>query len=117
MKKNFVRKLAQASYTGNSLDGNKVQKISKYLKRASLKIYIKDLRTIEAKKTVFLSVPGEEGLEEVKKYLSNVYPDKKIVVNIDPALLTGIRVVDYDNIYELSLRSFPESAIRGFAND
>jgi hypothetical protein len=31
--------------------------------------------------------------------------------------LTGIKVVDYDNVYELSLKGLLESAIKGYTND
>lgn len=117
MKKNIIKKLADASYTKDKLDEGKVKKVAKSLKRGDLKVYLKDLKDIEARSTVFITVPAEEGLTEMKRYFTKLYPDKKLMFSIDESLLTGIRVVDYDNIYELSLKSFLESSVKGALND
>lgn len=117
MKKNIVKKLAQSSFTKDRLDSGKVKKAVKVLKREDLKVYIKDLKDIEARKTVYITVPNEEGLMELKKYFTQLYPDKKLMFQMDPSLIGGVKVVDYDNIYELSMKNFLESSIEGSLND
>lgn len=112
MKKNTIKKLAEVSYTKNSLDRDKIAKITKNLKREDLKVYIKDLKTLEAKKIVTVTLSSDDSVREIKDHFAKIYPDKKILFSIDPSLLTGIRVVDYDNEYELSLKGFLESSIK-----
>lgn len=112
MKKNLIKKLAEESYTKNELDSDKIAVVSKKLKREELKVYIKNLKTLESKKTVSITLPSDEGLSDIKSHFTKIYPDKKIVFSIDPSLLTGIKVVDYDNEYELSLRNFLEGSIK-----
>lgn len=113
MKKNLIKKLAEQSYTKNALDSGKIAQVSKKLKREDLKVYIKNLKTLESKKTVTVTLPSDEGINEIKSHFVKIYPDKKINFSIDPTLITGIRVVDFDNEYELSLRSFLEESVRG----
>jgi F0F1-type ATP synthase delta subunit len=112
MKKNLIKKLAEESYTKNTLDHDKIEKIAKNLKREDLKAYIKSLKTLESRRTVTVTLPSEEGIREIKEQFDRIYPDKKIVFTIDPSLLTGIKVVDFDNEYELSLKGFLESSIK-----
>jgi len=111
MKKNLIKKLALASYSDSNLDVEKANTIAKKLKKEELKVYIKNLKILEAKKTVTVTLPNEESLRDIKNQFIRIYPDKKILVEIDPTLITGIKVVDYDNEYELSLKSFLEGSI------
>jgi hypothetical protein len=111
MKKNLIKKLAEESYTKNTLDSGKILQVSKKLKREELKFYIKSLKNIESKRTVTVTLPSEEGASEIKAHLSKIYPNKRLVFGIDPTLLTGIRVVDFDNEYELSLKNFLEGSL------
>ena len=112
MKKNTIKKLAEYSYTKNGLDRDKIAKITKKLKREDLKVYIKDLKTIEAKKTVTITLPSDDGVREIKDHFTKIYPDKRLIFAIDPSLLSGVRIVDYDNEYELSLKGFLENSVR-----
>jgi len=107
----MIKKLAKASYTKDKLDEIKVNKIAKNLKNKDLKVYVKDIKTLESKKTVTVTLPSDDSLKEIRNHFIKIYPDKKLVFAIDPALLTGLRVVDYDNEYELSLRGFLEGSI------
>lgn len=117
MTKNYIKKLASVSYTRGRLDNEKVNRVAKSLKRGDLKVYIKNLKAINSKHTVTITVPDEQGLNEKRRYLSKIYPNKKLVFNIDPSLLTGIRIIDSDNEYELSLKSFLENSLKGSPND
>lgn len=112
MNKKTIKKLAQSSYSKNTLDSGKITKITKNLKRSDLKVYIKNLKDLEAQKKVVVTVPSEDGMREIKAHFSKLYPDKKLVFNLDPTLLSGVKVVDYDNVYELSVKSFLENSIR-----
>jgi F0F1-type ATP synthase delta subunit len=112
MKRNVIKKLAEASYSKNVLDNGKITRISKKLKKADLKIYIRDLKTLEAKKTVTVTLSSDEGALEIKNHFTKMYPDKKLIFAIDPTLMSGIRIVDYDNEYELSLKGFLENSIK-----
>jgi F0F1-type ATP synthase delta subunit len=117
MKKSVIKKLALESYSKNELDRDKIAKITKNLKREDLRVYIKDLKILEAKKTVTITLPSEDGLREIQNHFTKIYPDKKLIFAIDPSLLTGIKVVDYDNEYELSLKGFLESSVKAKTND
>ena len=112
MKNKTIKKLAHSSYTNKTLDGTKVNRIAKYLTRGDLKVYIKDLKKIELQKIVKVTIPNEEGIGEIKNYFKKIYPDKKIVVKINQDLINGVRVVEYDNEYEFSLKSLMSSAIK-----
>lgn len=112
MKKKLIKKLTDVSFKKDQLYAQKVKEIARVLKREDLKFYIKNLKIRDAKRTVSITVPSEEGLGEMRKYFIKLYPNKKIIFNIDSSLLTGVKVVDYDNVYELSLKGFLEGAIR-----
>ena len=117
MTKNYIKKLASVSYTRGRIDNEKVNRITKSLKRGDLKIYIKNLKAIDSKHSVTITVPDEQRLNEKRRYLSKIYPNKKLIFNIDSSLLAGIRIIDMDNEYELSLKSFLENSLKSLAND
>ena len=48
----------------------------------------------------------------MRKYFSEIYPGKKISFNLDQTLISGIKVEDYDNVYELSIKGFLEKAVK-----
>ena len=110
MKKAVIKKIAEQSYTRGKLDQSKVDIVEKNLKREDLKVYIKELRTIEAKNSLIVTLPSEAGMEEIKKQLTNLYPTKDIYFEIDETLIAGVRIQDFDNLYELSLQNFLEGA-------
>lgn len=117
MKKNIIKKLAEESFNKNNLNEKIVMKVAKTLKREDLKVYIKDLKNMDAKKTVTITIPTSKGIGDMKKYFDKMYPDKRIVFRVDESLLTGIKVVDYDNVYELSLKGLLEHSLKGATND
>jgi F0F1-type ATP synthase delta subunit len=117
MKKNVIKKLAEQSFKKDNLDEKLVMKVAKNLKREDLKVYIKDLKNISAQKTVTVTIPSSKGASDMKKYFDKIYPGKRIVFKVDESLLTGIKVVDYDNVYELSLKGVLEHSLRGATND
>ena len=111
MKKNLIRNLARSSYSRNIIDKERVERVSKQLKKSELKEYIRDLKIIENKRTVTIILSSEENLKEIKKVFLKIYPKRNIIVKIDPDLITGIKIIDYDNEYEFSLQNFLDDSL------
>lgn len=111
MKKIVIKKLADASFTKNTLDKEKVDRIAKKLNRGDLKEYIKDLKNLNSKKTVIVSLPSENGASKIRDMFAKIYPARRIEIKIDEDLISGIKVIDYDNEYELSMKSFLEESM------
>lgn len=105
MTKKQIEKLVEKSYDGKYLDEQRVEEISNSLNRKNLKEYIRALKTYERKTTVIVSMPTSPTVEEKEK-LKSVFQDKKIVYEIDPSLIAGIRVVNGEEwIYDLNIKN------------
>lgn len=111
MKNNTIKILAKNSYAKGRIDGKKAVKIATSLKREDLKVYIKSLKDIQARNTVFITVASNENMPNLIKEFEKLFPNKKISVELDPSLVAGIRIVDYDNVYELSIKDILEKGI------
>ena len=98
-----IRLLVQASYTKNKLDNTKVEKIAKLLSKADLKSYIRGLKLEEKKHKVYIALASKTIYNKKRKELEQLYPGKEIIFEEDPSLLLGIRVLNEDMLYELSL--------------
>lgn len=107
MTKKYIKKIALASYTKNELDSKKVNKIAGFLTRNNLKQYIKELKLLENKKTITILTPSysKKTQDDVKKEFAKVFVDKKIIIDTDPSLILGVKVIDNDLIYDLSLKN------------
>ncbi|MCL5439047.1 MAG: hypothetical protein M1268_03590 [Patescibacteria group bacterium] len=103
MTKKQFRLLAEASYTKNKLDSKKVEKIVKLLPRKDTKMYIKALKNKENKTTVSITLPRQPK-KQIEKLFKNMYPNKKIIYNIDSSLIVGVKVIDNDLVYEENLK-------------
>lgn len=99
----MLKQLVLESYTEGELDTKKVNKIADLLSKKELRLYIRALKNWERQHEIILEVPSETDMkiEEFKK----LFPDKKIVINVDPELMLGLRLQDNDDIYELSLKN------------
>jgi F0F1-type ATP synthase delta subunit len=107
MTKRQIKLLAKASYVKNDLDSLKTNKIAKRLTREDLKKYLRTLKSIEKQKTVTVIVP-EMGLSEkqgIEKKFKNLFKEKRIIIQTDPSLLVGLRIINNDLVYELSLKN------------
>lgn len=113
INKKTIKKLAIASFNKTDLSEAKVRRISSVLERRELKDYIKALRKIESKKTVTLIVPDEEieSVEAIAQKLRIAYPNKKVMIKVDPSLIAGIKVVNDDLIYEVSIKQILDDLI------
>ena len=101
-----IKKLAAQSFSGNFLDLKKVNLIAKHLKRSNMKKYIKVLKLIERKNTIYLVLPNEKikaGVDYVIELLKKMYPAKKIEFLYDDSLIAGIKIINDDLIYEHSV--------------
>src|SRR3989344_1171035 len=103
MKK--IKNLALASYKNGNLDSLLVSKFIKQLSRKDLKIYIKILKSIESKKNVVLTVADTNISSEFLKKTKSLFPGKKIIVKEDKSLIAGLKIVDFDMVYEFNLKN------------
>ncbi|MCL5433050.1 MAG: hypothetical protein M1524_02950 [Patescibacteria group bacterium] len=113
IKKQF-RLLADASYTKNRLDNRKIEKLVHLLNRKDIKSYIQALKNKERNMTVTVTLPHTPKKSE-KMLFKSMYPDKKIIYNIDPSLIVGLKVIDNDLVYEENLKEALET-IANFAS-
>lgn len=113
LKKSKIKKLAIESFSNSELNAPRVKKIAKHLKRSELKLYIKALKQVNSKKTVTLVVPddGIESVAGVAAKLRIAYPDKKILIKTDPTLIAGIKVINDDLIYEVSIKQMLDDLV------
>ena len=112
MNKSLIKLLAKKSIKNNRFDAVMIKKIASLLKRSDLKTYLKELKDLREKNTVYLSIPSNGILEEeAKKFFAKNFSGKQIEVTLDPSLIGGIRVRNYDMIYEISLKDELEKSL------
>lgn len=100
-----VKKLAAASYKNGILNQGLVERIIKLLKPKEIKQYIKTLKNIENKNTVLVTFADKEVMKEIPVMtVINKLFKGRIKINEDKALIAGIKIVDYDMVYDLSLK-------------
>lgn len=104
MNRSQIKKLALSSYKNDKLDLKRIDEIVDILKKSELKQFIKDLKTIEKKKSIIVVLPNEENKSFYEKELKKVYGDRKITYQYDPELVLGIKIIDNDLIYEYNLK-------------
>lgn len=111
MAKKQIKKLALASYTGNVLDFKKTKKISGLLTRADLKQYIKELKLLENQKNVKILIPSvkKNVNKDIVRRFKKVFSGKNVIIEEDPSLILGVKIIDNDLIYDLSLRNTLDS--------
>lgn len=100
---NQIKKLVIASYTRNYLDEKKVAKITTYLSKSELREYIKALKAFERQSTVIVTLTDAKN-KTVVRDSSNLFKDKKIVIRKDKSLIAGVRIEDFDDVYEFNLK-------------
>jgi len=105
MTKKIIKKLALESYTNGNLDSKKVDKISTYLERSDLKIYIKAIKNYENSRTVILLSPTLSVKTDLIKEIGKLFPVKKIVIKKDEALIAGIRIINGDSVYDFNIQN------------
>lgn len=105
MTKKQIKLLAEASYLKDNLDYSKTRRIADRLTREDLKKYLGMLKNIEKRKMVTIVVPEMKLNEkrDIEKRFKNLFKDKNISMEIDPSLIVGLKIINNDLIYELSL--------------
>lgn len=103
MTKRDIRQLVVASYTKDRLDDKKVEKIAGMLSKTDLKAYIRGLRLEEQKHKIYLALATKTIYNKARKEFEKAFEGKEIVFTEDPSLLLGMRVLDGDMLYEVSL--------------
>lgn len=104
MTKKIIKQLVMASYKKGNLDEKMVSEIAKKLNRTQLKRYIKGLKDFENKNSVTITL-AKNPTQQEKRQLETLYPNKKILYNIDESLILGMRIENYDNVYEMNLQN------------
>jgi F0F1-type ATP synthase delta subunit len=103
MTKKQIKELVLESYKEGELDGKTVEKVAELLTRSQLKQYVATIKKYEDEKSVVISIPALPNKDQEKK-LSSLFPKRKIVFDIDPSLLMGMRITDKDLITDVNLK-------------
>ncbi|HZE86924.1 MAG TPA: hypothetical protein VE090_01835 [Methylomirabilota bacterium] len=115
MIKKKVQKLVDKSYIGTHLDQKTVAMIADHMNRQSLKQYISLLKQEEKKKQVIITSPKSLHDADRKKLQSN-FPNKQIIYILDPEMISGIKIVDSEMEYEMSLKQTFDDIIDHLSN-
>lgn len=97
-----IQGLVVKSYKQDQLDPAIIDLIANKLSRRELKQYIRLLKQQENKKQVIVTVPTSLTSEE-RDMIQKLFAGKKILYAVDPSMISGIRIVDNDVEYEVSL--------------
>lgn len=116
MDKNNLEQLVKESYKEGKLDRETVDYIADRLTRNKLKQYINFLKEEERKKIVFVTTPKPLTAADKKK-ITDLFPKKTIVENIDPKMISGIKLVENDEEYEFNLNQTFHDIIRFVSNN
>lgn len=103
MTKKQLKNLVLQSYTKESLDEKKVKSATGFLTRSQLKVYIRELKNYESKKTVSIKAAHLPTKASQETFLK-LFPGKQIVYTVDPTLLVGIQIINNDLVYNLNLK-------------
>lgn len=104
MTKKQIKQLVQKSYIKGVLDQNLALQIANKLKRGGLKKYIKELKNKEKAKTVVVEVPLE-AKDKIYQNLKNVFPEKQVVFRKNADIISGVRIINNDLIYDLNIKN------------
>jgi F0F1-type ATP synthase delta subunit len=103
MTKKQLQKLLSQSYSNAVLDRNKTSLIAGQLKRSELKQFIKALRLNENANNVYVTLPSKPDTN-FSDNIHSLFPNKKVLYDINPSINPGIRITVGDLLYEVSLR-------------
>lgn len=114
MNKIRLKSLVKESYKDSVLDPTIVYAIADSLKRSELKEYIDKLKDYENRKNVIVTTPFDISNSEI---FEELFPNKKIVFKKDTYLILGLKIVDYDNVYEFNLKNTLDDIISLFTKN
>ncbi len=104
MTKKEIKTLVMASYTKETLDEKKVERISSLLKKKDLKAYLRGLKLEEKKHTITVALPSASVYNTTRKVFLDLFPGKTISIQEDKLLLLGARVLADDTVYDFTLK-------------
>lgn len=104
MDKKLIKKLAIASYTNNKLDEENVNRIAKNLNRRELREYIKALRDLQNKNTVYVDYSSELD-DNYKRQIEGIFPNKAVIFRRNKDLILGIRITENDIVSNINLNN------------
>lgn len=112
MTKKQIEQLVLQSYAGNELSAKKVEKLVSGISRGDLKMYIRTLKNWERKNNIELIVPDEKYQKNIKlDMIKRLFPKKQIKYSVDSSLITGVRVISEDMIYDFNLKNTLEDIV------
>lgn len=111
MTKKQIKKLANLSYNKNNLSKDYVDKIVKILSRLELKQYIKAIKNVENNKTITLITSDIKNPKNIGNEVKKLFPHKKIIVKEDKSIISGIRLINKDTIYDFNLKNTLENLV------
>ena len=104
MTKREIQTLIQASYKEGQLNEEKVEEISRLLKRRDLKSYIRGIKLEEKKKEVTVALPTASVYNKSKEVIFDLFPGKHVHINQDELLMLGAKITTGDMVYEYTLK-------------
>jgi F0F1-type ATP synthase delta subunit len=110
MTKKFINKLVSASYKKDELDSESVKKIASLLSRRDLKAYIRSLKLSEKARAISLVLPMKSVYN--KTTFEALFQGKQITVSEDPSLLLGLKIIDNDMVYDMTLKDRLENFVQ-----
>lgn len=102
MNSQKIDELIESSY--KHLDKKKVDKIASHINTQDLKKYINGLKLAEKENTVIVSTASPLNNKDLKEIMK-LFPNKKIVLEKDPSLMLGVRIVNNDIVYDFTLKN------------
>ena len=98
------------------LDEKSVKAIADHLNRKLLKQYIQELKREEKKSMIFITTPKPLTVADREK-VKELFPKKRIIEEIDPSMINGIKIVKNDEAYEMDLNRTFHDIIRFISNN
>jgi len=111
----LLKQLINYSYNNNLLNPKNVNRIAGLLNRSDLKQYIRAIKIQERKLSVFIDVPINN--VSVKGKFKEIFPNKKIVWNIDPLLMLGAKITNDDMLFEMNLKNTLDKILLSIEQD
>lgn len=103
MTKKLLHQIIKYCYKDNIISPENVNKVVGYLDRSDFKEFVKGLKMYEIKHSVFIDLPIDNN--NLKSKFKEIFPNKKIVLGLDNTLMLGLRILDYDMLFEINLKS------------
>ena len=110
-----IKKLALSSYSNGKMNESKVLKVANLLKRSDLRAYLQVLRLIQKKNTVKIILAGKLD-KSSRNNLNEIFKQKNIIIEEDPNLIAGLKIEDFDNVYEFNLKNTFKNIVNFISN-